>query len=56
MYVIASPFVPVIEGRLNQTKVQVLSAKNWQKKKKELKEKTKWKRHDRSPQEAELIA
>lgn len=55
MYVIASPFVPVVEGRLNQTKVQVLSAKIG-KKKKELKEKTKWKRHDRSPQEAELIA
>lgn len=54
MYVIASPFVPVIEGRLNQTKVQVLSAKIG--KKKELKEKTKRKRHDRSPQEAELIA
>lgn len=32
MYVIASPFVPVIEGRLNQTKVQVLSAKIGKKK------------------------
>lgn len=56
MYVIAPPFVPDVEGRLNQTKVQVTFAKIGQKKKKKLKEKTKLKKHDRSPEEAELIA
>lgn len=35
MYVIAPPFVLVVEGRLNQTKVQVLSAKIGTKKKAE---------------------